>query len=243
MKFNFEVLPFCKQIGFTYINNGFLEMNFDKRGRIVPIPLPVIDNIVYAPNRYLKAIIWFNRLKCIRLSNNRIYIPEPFNLVVNFHHFQILATEFSLWKKYYAPPNPNEIILDAGAGYGETAHLYYRYFSPKSVISIEPNKERFEYLKRNSKSNAAKWPNHVIINDILRPEHFETDYLGLGKCTFAKIDIEGAEKDFIDYKFPPFVMEAHLGNIELYLNHGYKKLWTNNRGYTLVSNIGNRNIR
>ena len=236
MKFPFEIIPFCKQLSFPYFAKGFV-FNNEHIGIPIPIPLPVIRDKIYSPSRYLHGLYFYykNRGSRSSITPDEVYIGEPYNLFLYFHYLDVLATELSIWKQFYLPPSPNQIIIDVGAGCGESAWLYYRYAHPKQVISIEPDKDRFKLLEINSKSN--RWPNHILINDILRPEHFTTDYLGLGKCTFAKIDIEGAEKDFIDYPFPNMIMETHLSNTKLYTDNGFRKVWDNHRGCALVTNL------
>lgn len=242
MKFRKEILPFCKTIELPYLQNGFV-VNNAHMGKRIPIPLPVIRDKIYAPNRYIKGLLLIRQAHGFRINefqgidttyDDLIFLPYPFNLALYFHYLDVIATELRQWLKMYAPPRPQEIIIDVGAGCAETAWLYYHYFHPKQVISIEPDKDRFALLKANSNFN--KWPNHVLINDVLKPEHFETDYLGLGKCTFAKIDIEGAEINFLDYPLPPFVMETHYQTQEPFRKK-YKEIWNNHRGCSLVTNI------
>ena len=240
MKFGKEVLPFSRQLSFPYLQNGFV-LNNERRGKMVPIPLPVVRDKIYAPNRYLRGLLFMRKHHGVRIgdmvTSDLVFLPPPMNLYLFYHYLDVMATELSLWLKTYAPPGPGHIIIDTGAGCGETAWMYYRYFAPWSVISIEPDPERFALLKRNSELNG--WRNHVLINDVLKPEHFTIDY-GAGPCTFAKIDIEGAEHAFVDFLKAwdrPFIMETHMENTELYTSNGYRKIWDNHRGCALVCNF------
>ena len=237
MRFGREILPFSRQLSFPYLQNGFV-LNNERRGKMVPVPLPVIRDKIYAPNRYVKGLLFMRRFHGQRIGDmvrsDLVFLPPPVNLYLFYHYLDVLATELGLWLKQYAPPRKGEVIIDVGAGCGETAWMYYRWFAPRAVISIEPDPERFALLKRNSELNG--WPNHTVINDVLRPEHFLTDY-GAGACTFAKVDIEGAERGFVGFLRDlgvPFVMETHMDNTRLYVEAGFRKVWDNHRGCALV---------
>jgi SAM-dependent methyltransferase len=107
------------------------------------------------------------------------------------------------WCKYYLPPTSlrrDDLILDAGAGEGETLFFYYR-LGFRNFRAVEPDKQMIRLLSQN----ITKMPGiHVeIINDCLKPEH-------LVHVSFAKVDCEGGEKELFGLDHLPFtVVEAH----------------------------------
>lgn len=234
MKFSREILPFCKTIEMPYLNSQFV-LNNQKIGKPVPIPLPVIGDKIYAPNRYIRGLIFFHVLRCKRLSSNfdandLVYVPPPFNIKIFFHWLDVLANELPIWKKHYAPPfgMKDFTVLDAGAGCGETAWLFLG-MGAKKVICIEPDPNRFNLILDNAAAN--RW-NIEAINDYLRPEHVERPDID-----FAKIDIEGGEWFIKDLKLPPSVLETHNDQTrEAFEQRGFWTVMNNHRGCALVRN-------
>ena len=104
------------------------------------------------------------------------------------------------WRRHYLPISlKNLVILDVGAGEGETARFFLDNGAQK-VICIEPFKESFMYLKRNAVSHPI-----VPLN-----KSFETSDLLTHSFSFLKMDIEGYEESLlqIDLSFPA-VIEVH----------------------------------
>lgn len=244
MKFNREIIPFCKCIEFPYLASSFV-LNNEGTGNVIPIPFPVISGKIYFPTRYLKAVIAFYKWKGVRLGNfndnDIVYIPKPFNMKMFFHWFELLATEIKDWKKYYIPPYSlkGKTILDAGAGCGETAWLYFKY-GAKKVICIEPNPNRFKLIEENARIN--NW-NVELINDYLHSEDLTSN-----KFDFAKIDIEGSEFQFLDELSKiPCVVETHTilypklyrspnhDDYKYFKDRGFITLLDNHRGVRLVT--------
>lgn len=103
------------------------------------------------------------------------------HLQLDAHHAQILKDELEMWHKNYLPCG--KVVLDIGAGNGETAQFYLNH-GAETVIAVEPD---------------AKLLDENFVNDervIINP--FAVDHI--------KIDIEGAELGMIvethnSYKF------------------------------------------
>lgn len=234
MRFGREVLPFSKQIEFPYLRSGFV-LNNERSGKMVPIPLPVIRDKIYAPNRYLRGLVRYRAWGCRRVSSDFtqqdwVYVPSM-RLTVSFHFFDVLANELDLWERFYAPPKPGMVVLDAGAGCGETAWVFLNVHKAKKVIALEPDPERFELLVRNARANG--WGERLEAHN----ERFSPDHLrGVG---FAKIDIEGGEWEYRGLAYPPTVMETHSQQIRrafIRNGSGFRVVWDNRRGCSLIRN-------
>lgn len=104
------------------------------------------------------------------------------------------------WKRHYLPISvKNLVILDVGAGEGETAKFFLDNGARK-VICIEPSKESFMYLKRNAASHPI-----VPLN-----KFFEMLDLLTQSFDFLKMDIEGYEESLLETKLScPAVVEVH----------------------------------
>ncbi len=111
----------------------------------------------------------------------------------------------------------NESYLDLGAYRGDTIEEFLHYSkSYKSIVAFEPNRKNFEKLKENTKNidNVALWQlgsynKNITLyfndkagrNSAISKEGKETkvatvDSVLCGqKITYAKLDVEGAEKE------------------------------------------------
>jgi SAM-dependent methyltransferase len=106
------------------------------------------------------------------------------------------------WNRYYLPVDMTGlIVLDVGAGEGETARFFLNHGASK-VICIEPEPNAFELLKRNS----ANHPGKLEIYQKL----FDLNDLSM-KFDFMKMDIEGYEESLLDNTplAVPAVIEVH----------------------------------
>src|SRR5713101_958067 len=65
----------------------------------------------------------------------------------------IIDDELPIWEKNYLPVSvEGKIVLDVGAGCGETSAFYIAHGARK-VIAIEPDKRAYSLLLRNIKAN------------------------------------------------------------------------------------------
>jgi len=137
-------------------------------------------NYFFPFQRTVKELLNYNKLKYSLKKDNW-----------NFSHSKInmINKETKEWEKYYLPINiKNKIVLDVGAGEGETARFFLQY-GAKKVISIENNKQ---YLK-NLLINALNHPKIEVIYGSFLP--FMINY----EFDFMKCDIEGYEEILLDY--------------------------------------------
>lgn len=112
---------------------------------------------------------------------------------------EMIFNEYEEWKKYYLPINiKDKIVLDIGAGEGETAKFFLEN-GAKIVICIECNEFRLKYLNENAKNFPI-----IVLN-----KKFDIHDLCI-YCDFIKMDIEGYEEILLNYKIPkPIVLEIH----------------------------------
>lgn len=132
----------------------------------------------------------------------------------------MLGLELESWKRCYVPslfePSDNPVILDAGAGEGETVMFYY-LLGFRRFTCVESDKVTFERLKRNvAKVGDAEF---TLFNRRFKPSDvYDVD--------FAKIDVEGGEVELIEAdkrKLPrEIVVETHSLQIEKLLLESFK---------------------
>ena len=127
-------------------------------------------------------------------------------LEVSGWHFSAYREDMVLkesydWREFYLPICVKDlIVLDVGAGEGETARFFLDN-GAKKVICIESCHEAFKYLKTNS-----------VIHHQLVPinKFFELSDLSDYSFDFLKMDIEGYEEILLPTKlFCPAIVEVH----------------------------------
>jgi len=191
---------------------------------------------LYNPYYYLRAMIAFKAWGCARRRGNQVYIPRM-NVWLPFHLFHVVSQELGIWLHHYRPNIKGAVVLDAGAGAGETCWLFLKVFGARKVVAVEPNPTRFDLLKENATANG--W-NVELIHGILQPEY-------LANVDFAKIDIEGAEVELLDVKFPPCAIEVHSFNdrtrtrqdwvVRAFERKGFHKVFSGLRGGMIMRNV------
>jgi hypothetical protein len=137
---------------------------------------------------------------------------KKYGLAFSACHWQTILVEWAIWDRCYRPtislPLEKCLVLDAGAGEGETV-LFYYLLGFRNFRCIESDRTAFSALARNCRSlSDAKFD--------LRNQRFQgEDALAVD---FAKIDVEGGEIELI--KVPPnllpkeIVIETHGRKIE-----------------------------
>ncbi|HMK94380.1 MAG TPA: hypothetical protein VK536_03165 [Candidatus Limnocylindrales bacterium] len=130
------------------------------------------------------------------------------------------------WQLFYLPICVKDlVILDVGAGEGETARFFLEN-GAKKVICIEPSHEAFKLLKENSVTHHQLVP----INKFFELSDL-SDYL----FDFLKMDIEGYEEILLQTKLScPAVVEVH----GLQLRDKFKKAGWRIKYRTLVASRG-----
>ena len=133
--------------------------------------------------------------------------PEDYQKLdlLSYHHRRYVDPndknyELDLWHRDYLPKDiTGKWVLDGGAGCGETAFFFLAH-GAAGVVCFEPDPRALECLRKNFGSD----PRVVII-----PHPID----------FAKLDIEGSEKDMIiETHFIPWL--KRIGTF-----HGTVTLW------------------
>lgn len=171
------------------------------------------------------------RLPIVRAFRREYYLSDPmlFRDLVHYLRLRLLyiganfseerwlmlCKEHELWSKLYLPKghlNRDAVILDAGAGEGETI-LFYSRRGFRNFIAIEADANACDRLKRNTRH----------LNVALHMRKFRKEDLLLG-ADFAKIDVEGGEEELLSLDSePPCEMVLEIHNDQLL--HRFKKKW------------------
>jgi tRNA G46 methylase TrmB len=127
------------------------------------------------------------------LKKERWVLSEP--------RVDLIAKESSSWERYYLPVSvKDKVVVDVGAGEGETAWFFLKH-GAKRVICIEANQKAFRNLLRNAFE-------HNNITAILK--RFSLPDLKIFPCDFLKVDIEGYEECLLNVQLAfPAVIEVH----------------------------------
>lgn len=105
---------------------------------------------------------------------------------------RLIRSEYDLWRKHYLPKTTasRDIrILDAGAGEGETIFFFTR-MGYKDFIAVDVDCLATKRLQKNLP--------YLQANIEIRTKPFSSS--DLAKVQFAKIDIEGAERELLTLK-------------------------------------------
>jgi ribosomal protein L11 methylase PrmA len=122
------------------------------------------------------------------------------------HRYNMTINEMGLWERIYAPISlKGKIVLDVGAGMGESAAFYFSKGAEK-IVAIEPNPQDLKLLRINATRNA--W-NVDSIHDVFRLDQLSIPH------DFAKIDCEGGEEILLEYngRLGPCVIESHTRDL------------------------------
>ena len=114
----------------------------------------------------------------------------------------LVSSELDQWERYYRLPAFNGgIVMDVGAGCGETV-VFYLHWGASKVIAIESDPYAFELLKRNMRQFGERVETfgHRFTLADLNMKH-----------DFAKIDIDGGEVVLLNHvgKLGPCIIESH----------------------------------
>jgi hypothetical protein len=122
-----------------------------------------------------------------------------------------------LWGTHYLPRtriDENALILDAGAGEGETL-VFFAAHGYRNFIAVEPELMFYEHLKANIKQ--------LEVSVILRRKMFSL--ADLEGVSYAKIDVEGGETELLKLERVPCEMLVEVHGTELFSR--FKKKWPN----------------
>lgn len=129
---------------------------------------------------YAKIMKW---PEIIELKDGR------FTLTLPQTYAKILVNEANLWNKWYGSDFKDKVILDVGAGAGETASFFFNR-GAKMVIAVEQNPNALTYLRKNRTVNGWTLP---IIESAFKLEHLSLPH------DYMKMDIEGGEIELLKY--------------------------------------------
>lgn len=124
----------------------------------------------------------------------------------------MFENEVSQWQVQYLPIDVHDkIVLDVGAGEGETAKFFIDH-GAKHVIAVEADPACFENLKKNSQKHPIT-PLCVAFMPYQLDREFD----------FMKMDIEGYEEALLalDLKVPAVVELHGLQQIKKFQDKGY----------------------
>ena len=126
---------------------------------------------------------------------------QKYDLLLPRTYAKIQVNEYANWEKWYGNNFKNKIVLDVGAGAGETASFFFNR-GAKEVIVIENNLDAFRFLLRNRLVN--NWNMKIIYS------RFDVGFLEL-EHDYMKMDIEGGEIELLKYegKLRPCSLEVH----------------------------------
>jgi len=165
---------------------------------------PFISDREWYPYQFTSVAKTVLEARKWQVANDGVRIEHrKFGLVLLPSHAAILAHEWSVWKRAYVPVSVNgKIVLDIGAGCGETAYLYFRNGARK-IICVEPDPKAVECLSENAARHS--WNVEVV------PEIFNLDMLQQYRFDFMKMDGEGCEKDLLELNELPTssIIESH----------------------------------
>jgi hypothetical protein len=129
-----------------------------------------------------------------------------FKMELLYPYAEIIGDELPMWEKTYLPVSvKGKIVLDVGAGCGETSAFYIAHGASK-VVAIEPDKRAYSLLLKNVRENSFN------VVPIRKP--FELSDL-LIPHDLLKIDADGAEVALLNYQgsLGECVVEAHTVGI------------------------------
>lgn len=118
-----------------------------------------------------------------------------------------------MWMKFYLPKQPlakNVVILDAGAGEGETI-LFFAGHGYHKFVAVENDPLKCDRLRNNTR--------HLDVEVRERAFRVE-DLIGID---YAKLDIEGGEKELLELEHLPCEMtvEIHDDRLLQELSHKF----------------------
>ena len=175
----------------------------------------------YSPFMLLTILKWGFPWKIINdgkhndiflIIHNKVFFP----LFSNLRHVRMAVCEWNDWNRTYVPPFDlkEKIVLDVGAGCGESAYFYFQHGARK-VIGIESNHSKMKYLELNKRLF-----NHYGFKFKFYLEKFDLQHLQLN-FDFCKIDIDGGEVELLKLKKIdfPLSIEVHSQDLETVYFH------------------------
>ena len=157
--------------------------------------------------------------RSIRSFINRRILEKELNTerwVFSESRVVLILNESASWERYYLPVSiKDKVVLDVGAGEGETARFFLNHGAAK-IICIESEPVAAKTLEVNAFNHPGKIEAH--------PKFFELKDLSM-KHDFMKMDIEGYEESLLGgtQLAAPAVIEVHgLPLMDKFKKQGYR---------------------
>lgn len=167
------------------------------------IPIICVNNKQLYLQQYAKLLFRSRGWTLKRHSSYSVVRHNDVELHLTHDKAGDLIWERPYWERSYLPPFSlqGKTVLDAGAGCGETAYLFFEHGASK-VIAVESSAEDVRFLSDNIKTNG--WDVEVV-NAPFSLTHLQKSF------DMMKMDIEGGEVallslDRIEF---PCVIEVH----------------------------------
>ncbi len=148
-------------------------------------------------SRTLEGLVNANRRRRILSASLAAdgYVFSPFR-------FNMILGEEAEWTRFYLPVDVRgKVVLDVGAGQGETARLFLKH-GARRVVCVEPELESYRYLAANAARHGG-----VLVAVCGR---FNVGMVWQYRPDFVKVDIEGYEECLLGVVLPcPAVVEVH----------------------------------
>jgi len=132
--------------------------------------------------------------------------------------FDTFIREGEDWERNYLPLKPvpkKGMILDAGAGEGETI-LFYAKRGFRNFVAVESDLKAYSHLLRNVERLKM-----FGLQVVARNKSFDAE--DLEGVKFAKIDVEGGERELLAVDSLPCEMIVEIHNSSLF--HDFKSKW------------------
>ena len=181
-----------------------LSIRFSKRRHL---PFIAIHESQFWPHEFVR-LLWTSRSwKLLEDTDESSVLKIDGSTIKLLSGYrQMFLSEYSNWKKWYLPSDKSkgirgQVVLDVGAGCGETAYFFLKNGASK-VICIEPNEKAFEILRENTRVNG--W-NVELLNEYFSLLKIPSSY------DFLKMDCEGCEEQLLNLSSidKPSVVEVH----------------------------------
>ncbi len=192
---------YLNRIKILYLSSPFFQVH----GHNIHLLGRVYNALVGRVPELLQYSPWRTELKILHWGDDVSFTDGQFTLKITKEYALILLKELHNWNQWYGNGDfSNKIVMDAGAGCGETIYWYAKH-GCRNFVAIESNQKCIRYLEENSRVNG--W-NTKIINDFFNIEHLKITH------DYLKLDVEGGEKTLLDDSVTPellgsFVVELH----------------------------------
>jgi Ribosomal protein L11 methyltransferase (PrmA) len=145
-------------------------------------------------------------------ADNMIKTPDGLTLMLPNGKYSFVFDEIYLRQVYGKPDLTGKVVIDVGAGIGDTA-LFFKKCGAKAIYAYEPNEERLRIAEKNIEMNGIGY-NLVLYNKKATVEELHKLMAVINDPIFLKVDCEGCEYDIVPKldmsKVTNVVMEYHM---------------------------------